>query len=148
MFELLKKFGVPATVASIIAALVTVIPLVFGIDGRYAKANDVEKTNHRITEIAAEINKLAGAQETLIVILSQQAARNERAVSPVRGATPPTAAVTVPPSRTFDPSVTAAPRASVPPVADPAKGDVSKQLDALRKDTQRAQARVQELQKY
>jgi hypothetical protein len=37
MLELLKKFGLPASVAALVALLVTVIPLVFKFDNRYAK---------------------------------------------------------------------------------------------------------------
>lgn len=142
MFELLKKIGIPATVALVVTALVTVVPMVFGIDGRYAKADEIEKTNRRITEIAAEINKIAGAQETLIVIISQQTPRPDKSIAPLKSAPSPAPAVVVPPSKTFAPPLTTAAPAPVP------GADVSKQLDVLRKDTQRAQARVQELQKY
>jgi hypothetical protein len=79
MLELLKKIGVPATVAAIIAALVTTVPLLFKIDERYAKDEDLTaqtaRTEKAINELTVEISKLSGTQETIVTLMAAQEAR-------------------------------------------------------------------------
>jgi sugar phosphate isomerase/epimerase len=79
MLELLKKIGIPATVAAIIATLVTTVPLLFKIDERYAKDDDLvaqtARTEKAINELTIEISKLSGTQETIVTIMAAQEAR-------------------------------------------------------------------------
>ena len=79
MLELLKKIGIPATVSAVIAALVTTVPLLFKIDERYAKDDDVQalstRTERAINELTVEISKLSGTQETIVTMMAAQEAR-------------------------------------------------------------------------
>lgn len=74
MLEFLKKIGLPATVAAVIASVVTVAPFLFKIDERYAKESVVkaqeERTIKALNEMTIEIGKLAGSQEATLAILS------------------------------------------------------------------------------
>ena len=74
MLELLKKIGLPATVAAVIASLVTVLPILFKIDERYAKAEDlqmqIKKVEEDMNQLSIEVGKLAGTQQVLVSIMS------------------------------------------------------------------------------
>jgi hypothetical protein len=76
MLELLKKLGLPATVAAIVSAMVTVVPFLFKIDGRYAKAEElttaIQKLETKQTALTTEISKLAGTTEVLVALASQK----------------------------------------------------------------------------
>jgi hypothetical protein len=79
MLELLKKIGIPATVAAVIASLVTMVPLLFKIDERYAKEEDLTaqtaRTEKAINGLTVEISKLSGTQETIVTLMAAQEAR-------------------------------------------------------------------------
>jgi hypothetical protein len=91
MLEMLKKIGLPATVSAVIAALVTTVPLLFKIDERYAKDEDLVaqtvRTEKAINELTIEISKLSGTQETIVTLMAAQearrAVRREEAAAPV-----------------------------------------------------------------
>lgn len=75
MLDLLKKIGVPATVAAVIASLVTTVPLLFKVDERYAKASDVtvvvaklEKDN---TDLRHELAQTIGFQQAMVALIQQ-----------------------------------------------------------------------------
>lgn len=74
MLELLKKIGLPATVAAIIASLVTLLPVLLKIDERYAKAEElalqIKKVEDDMNLLSIEIGKLAGTQQVLVSIMS------------------------------------------------------------------------------
>ena len=74
MLELLKKIGIPATVAAVIASLVTLLPILFKIDERYAKAEDlqqqIKKVEDDMNQLSIEVGKLAGTQQVLVSIMS------------------------------------------------------------------------------
>jgi outer membrane protein TolC len=76
MLELLKKFGMPATVSAFIAMFVTVVPLLFKVDNRYAKEDDVReasiRTEKALNAMTIEIGKLAGSQEALVAIIARR----------------------------------------------------------------------------
>lgn len=76
MLELLKKIGLPATVAAVIASFVTAVPLLFKIDERYAKEEDLqaqaERTEKVINGLTVEISRLAGTQQVLVTLLANQ----------------------------------------------------------------------------
>jgi hypothetical protein len=84
MIELLKKIGIPATVAAVIASLVTMVPLLFKIDERYAKEEDLvaqtARTEKVINELTVEISRLAGTQQVMVTLM---AAQNRQAPAPV-----------------------------------------------------------------
>jgi hypothetical protein len=79
MLELLKKIGVPATVAAVIASLVTTVPLIFKIDERYAKTGELDevsaKSAKQVQDLTIEVSKLAGVQQTLLTLMVQGEAR-------------------------------------------------------------------------
>lgn len=76
MYEILKKIGIPATVAAVIASLVVTVPFLFQLDERYAKSDEVkteiEKTGKAINEIAVELGKVSGTQATIVQLMAQQ----------------------------------------------------------------------------
>lgn len=88
MIEALKKLGVPAGVSAIVGAIVAMIPFIFKIDERYAKAEELEKqikvVSEQIQEINTSVGELAGSQQVLIAVLasSSRVARVERAEEP------------------------------------------------------------------
>lgn len=75
MLELLKKIGVPATVAAVIASVVTIAPFMFKIDERYAKAEHVDdssaKVAKQLADLTVEVSKLAGVQQTMLALMTQ-----------------------------------------------------------------------------
>lgn len=105
MLELLKKVGLPATVAAVVAATVTVIPFVFKIDERYAKEADVKiqaaQTEKAINALALEIGRLAGSQEVIVTLIGKKEVRVvtteglNQLVRPLIGKTPEQKEVTV-----------------------------------------------------
>lgn len=74
MFDFLKKMGLPAMVAGVVAALIAVIPMIFKIDERYAKTEEVISGNQqaadRINELSIEVGRLAGTTQVLVAVLS------------------------------------------------------------------------------
>lgn len=102
MLELLKKIGLPATVAAVIATLITVIPFLFKIDERYAKASELEqavgKVDKQMQALTVEVGRLAGIQQVLVAIAGQSVAREASGSRPVSssGASQPAATVAEP----------------------------------------------------
>lgn len=96
MFELLKKIGIPATIAAVIATFITMVPLMFKLDERYAKEEDLiaqtARTEKAINELTVEISRLAGTQEVVVSLMANQ---NRPAPVPVIAPAPAVAA-TVP----------------------------------------------------
>jgi hypothetical protein len=76
MLELLKKIGVPATVAAIIATLVTMVPILFKVDERYAKADDmraaVVKLDKDNDELRHELAQAVGFQQAMVALLQSE----------------------------------------------------------------------------
>jgi len=75
MLDLLKKIGVPATVAAVIATLVTVVPFLFKIDERYAKEEDlkaqVAKLEAANNDLRKELAQLVGFQQAMVSLIQQ-----------------------------------------------------------------------------
>lgn len=75
MIEILKKIGLPATVAAAVAALVVTVPLLFKIDERYAKDEDVQKyikkLEKKIEKQNNELAQLAGFQQAMVMLIQQ-----------------------------------------------------------------------------
>ena len=76
LLESAKTIGMPATIAAVISALITITPFVFKIDERYAKATELEEslieTRSQIQQVSAEVNKVAGAVEMLSDAVDRQ----------------------------------------------------------------------------
>jgi hypothetical protein len=117
MLELLKKIGIPATVAAVIATLVTTVPLLFKIDERYAKDEDLvaqtSRTEKAINELTVEISKLSGTQETIVTLMAAQEARRAARRDEIV-ATPPVAAIVSPTTAPVIVAATPKPAASSP----------------------------------
>lgn len=98
MLELLKKIGLPATVAAVIASLVTIVPLLFTIDERYAKEDDLKlmfsKLENQNHELRREIAQNAGFQQAMVGLIQQgrlpQPAAAAQAATRVQPETQPT----------------------------------------------------------
>lgn len=115
MIGTLKAIGIPVTAAAVISALVVTIPLLFQIDERYAKEEDLR------TEVAAlkltndqlqrELAQLAGFQQAMTQFISE--GRIPRHTAPV--VTPPPAPVIAPVETAPTPEPAAQP-ASAPAV--------------------------------
>ena len=76
MFELFKKFGLPATVAAVISALIAILPFLFKLDERYAKASEldeaIQKVDVKVNALNAEVGKLTGVTQVLVAVVSQK----------------------------------------------------------------------------
>lgn len=169
----LKKIGLPGIIAAIVSAVVTMIPFLFQIDERYAKADDLEKqistVTKQINDLTIEVGRLAGTQQVLVSIMSNRPAFTEPraiggapspvAAAPVQAPEPamapaPTVTLT-PPEKLFSRKpaavVGAAPAqepAPVPVVPPKSSSEERQQLDAVSKALAYTQRRVQEIQKY
>jgi hypothetical protein len=139
MLELLKKIGVPATVAAVIATLVTITPFIFKIDERYAKQDDLEAQAARnekiINELTVEIGKLSGTQEVLVTMMAAQEARRASKREPVLDLN------NLPASNAGGPVVAPAPKV----VQAPAPVQETKKLEAVKEELRSQQLRVQSL---
>lgn len=172
----LKKAGVPGIIAAIVSAVVTMIPFLFQIDERYAKADDLEKqisvVTKQINDLTIEVGRLAGTQQVLVSIMSVRqsaiplpeqpkpvasaapAPAPEPSSMPITGSAAPTVTLT-PPDKLFarkpTPVVVApAPVPEAPVASAPPKNakEERQQLDAVSRALEHTQRRVQEIQKY
>lgn len=88
MLDLFKKIGLPATVAAIIASLITIVPFLFKLDERYAKAKELDDkikvVETQINDLSVEVGKIVGTQQVLVAVLS-----NMNTVSKVEAAPAP-----------------------------------------------------------
>ena len=69
-----KKIGLPGIIAAIISAVITMIPFLFKLDERYAKADDTDvklvAISKQITDLTIEVGRLAGTQQVMVAIMS------------------------------------------------------------------------------
>jgi hypothetical protein len=74
MIELLKKLGLPAGVAAIVGGLVAIMPFIFKLDERYAKASELQaevtRLNTQVQALTVEVGKMAGIQGVLVALVS------------------------------------------------------------------------------
>ena len=81
MTEFLKKMGVPAIIAAILGALMTIVPIMFKLGERYAKeqqlTEEVVRLEGQINDLSIEVGKLAGSTQVLVTVMSakQETAR-------------------------------------------------------------------------
>lgn len=87
MIELLKKIGFPATIAAIVGALVTIIPIFFKLDERYAKEENLTRETARIekqiNELSIEVGKLAGSTQVLVSVIAAKSESPKLVPQPV-----------------------------------------------------------------
>lgn len=154
MLELLKKIGLPSTVAAVVAAIVTLLPFVFKIDERYAKAEEltasIEKTDKQLQALTVEVGRLAGIQQVLVTIAGQTNTKPgpqpkpieiaEPAPAPVAAAPAPASKVEAKPLRTEPVVIPTAPsEASSPTDRKEALDKVQRALEASRRNIERIQ---------
>ena len=115
MIDTLKAIGIPVTAAAVISALVVTIPLLFQIDERYAKEEDlrVEVAALKIVnqDLQRELAQLAGFQQAMTQFISEGRIPAPRLVV---GAGAPLRRVELTPQ----PSPVEAPDAAPPPVIE------------------------------
>lgn len=80
MQELLKKIGLPATVAASVAAVVAFVPFAFKVDERYTKDNEfkaqVLKIERESSELRTELAQLNGFQQAMLALIQQSKPRH------------------------------------------------------------------------
>lgn len=117
MIDTLKAIGIPVTAAAVISALVVSVPLLFKIDERYAKEEDLrtevaalKATNN---ELQRELAQLAGFQKAMTQFISEgRIPRPAAEIARIEPAPAP-APVEVPPPRVFAPAPTVAASAPI-----------------------------------
>ncbi len=84
MYETLQKIGMPAAIAASIVVLVMMVPFLFKIDERYAKAAELQAQISRLEakndNLRTELAQNIGIQKAMIDLIKQQL--------PARGAGP------------------------------------------------------------
>lgn len=157
--EFLKKIGLPGIIAAIVSAVVTMVPFLFQLDERYAKADDLEAkmvtVSKQINDLTIEVGRLAGTQQVMVAIMSAKpevkiaAAPIEPAAAPVPTPVPAPAPIvksSSAPVLSPLPVVPAQPPIStaVPKTAEEKKV----RLDEVSRALEHTQQRVQQIQKY
>jgi len=73
MLDLLKKIGLPATLAAVIASLVVAVPLAFNLDERYAKRADFKEVITKLeadnSNLRHELAQAVGFQQAMLALL-------------------------------------------------------------------------------
>jgi outer membrane murein-binding lipoprotein Lpp len=158
MVEFLKKLGVPALVAGIVGAMMTIIPILFKVDERYAKeqqlTSEVARLEGKIDDLTVEVGKLAGSTQVLVAVISakQEAPRaivraapidfNKIEPSNAGGSSRAPASVDEAPSVA---TMSAPEQTPVAPIKIPLKIVPSQQLIDIAKSLESTQQRVQEI---
>lgn len=100
MLEFLKKIGLPGIIAALVSAIVTMIPILFQLDDRYAKAEDIDRrletVSKQVQDLSIEMGKLAGTQEVLVSVLSKSETRIVHAEPPAKSIESPTVEPSLP----------------------------------------------------
>lgn len=121
MYELLQKLGVPAGIAGLIGALIIMVPFIFKIDERYAKAEKFQEEIRLLEEenqkLRVEISQLAGFQQTMLIFMNQNGLL--RPINPDRLSSPLTT------SRPATPPVSSVRPVEPAPVEEPPKSNIS-----------------------
>lgn len=137
MFELLKKLGIPAAVAAVVALLVTIVPLIFKFDSRYAKEDDVNghlaELTRQVNDLTVEVGQMVGTQQVLVTLIASQ---SKVSIAPV-----PVAQMQVPAPKTreVDEQPLPAPKNSQ---------EMHDQILMLMDRIERTQQRVQAIQQH
>jgi outer membrane murein-binding lipoprotein Lpp len=151
---------VPALVAGIVGAMMTIIPILFKVDERYAKeqqlTSEVARLEGKIDDLTVEVGKLAGSTQVLVAVIS---AKQEAPRAIVRAA--PIDFNKIEPSNAGGSSSSRAPASvdeapsvatmsapeptPVAPIKIPLKIVPSQQLIDIAKSLESTQQRVQEI---
>ena len=157
MFEMLKKIGIPATVAAVVSSLVVMIPLLFKIDERYAKSDQLSDEIKRLEQknegLQRELAQLTGFQQAMVTFIQEgriPAPRQPNLVQlppPAPVAAPAPAAAPIPrpapPAALPPPSAAArAPASAAPGRADPSVVEKPGNWRELNEGLQRQQQRL------
>lgn len=145
MKELLRKLGLPAGVAAVVGALVAVIPFVFKIDERYAKAEELNSklvvVSKQINDLTVEVGKLAGMQQVIVAVMSAKpsdVAQPIKTVEPVKPAERSLVLEAVPPA--FEPPI---------PITPPKSSTEKRErLEAVSRALVNTQRQVENIQSY
>ena len=134
ILSFLKKIGLPGIIAAIVSAVVAMIPFLFQLDERYAKADDIDvkltAVSKQISELTIEVGRLAGTQQVIVAVMSAKPeVRLAPAPTPVDPA--PVAPTTPPP-----------PLTTVPKTVEERKD----RLDEVSRSLAHTQSRVQQIQ--
>ncbi len=157
MLELLKKIGLPSTVAAIVAAIVTLLPFIFKIDERYAKADEltasIEKTDKQLQALTVEVGRLAGIQQVLVTIAGQQSSQPAPQPKPIEIApvpAEPVAAAAPPAASKADPKPLRTEPVVVPTAPSEASSpaDRKETLDKVQRALEASQRNIERIQKY
>lgn len=130
IIDTLKAIGLPVTAAAVVSALVVSVPLLFKLDERYAKEEDLKSAVAELAkandDLQRELAQLSGFQQAMTTFISEGripvAPQVVGGGAPLRrlALTPRPPAVEVPPPATFDPNsqppTGAGAPTSVPPV--------------------------------
>ena len=146
MLEFLKKIGLPGIIAAIISAVVTMIPFLFQLDERYAKADEIDQRiavlTKQTTDLTIEVGRLAGTTQVLVSIMS----KSERDRAPVElDARPQTR--TVPPvlNGLIVPS---SPNTSSSSISIQSIPNTKAKLDEVSRSLDRTQRNVEAIKRY
>jgi NADPH-dependent 2,4-dienoyl-CoA reductase/sulfur reductase-like enzyme len=143
-----RRIGIPASLAALVSAAVTMSFFMFQIDNRYAKSDDVaalnDRTVQKIDALTTEVSRLVGVTQVLAQVAGRMEATNTR-VMPVSPPTPVAdATVDISPSNVTTPPIVATERpaalqdvlesAPLPQVPDtpPNQPDVAALKETLR----------------
>jgi hypothetical protein len=143
MVEFLKKLGVPAMIAAMLGALLTIIPIMFKLDERYAKeqqlTQEVVRLEGQINDLSIEVGKLAGSTQVLVSVMSAKQEVQKVIYKPVQPmAVPKTETAPSEPIR----AMLAPPDVIVKPLV---KSAPSQQLIDITKSLETTQQRIQEI---
>lgn len=145
MFELFKKFGIPATVAAVISAMIAILPFLFKLDERYAKASEldeaIQKVDVKVNALNAEVGKLTGITQVLVAVAGQ-GDKPEPAAKPVTSEIGSTAAVP-----RVKPLVIEKVEVPVVPV-DATHGDKATALRQAQQALEASKRNIEQIQKY
>jgi hypothetical protein len=126
VLETLRKIGVPTAIATSISLLVVVAPLLFQIDERYAKAEDlkeqIQDLERQNEQLQRELAQLVGFQSAMATFIQEGRLPPARPVyrrfeleAPPEVLPPPPPAASSAPEAETEPLV----RSSRPPIVEP-----------------------------
>jgi hypothetical protein len=142
-----KKIGLPGIIAALVSAIVTMIPFLFQLDERYAKADDTNTQltliSKQISDLTIEVGRLAGTQQVMVAIMS---AKPEVRYAPVEPVNVPTQIVRNAPA----PVASIAPVTVEPPIPSTVVPKTSEErktrLEEVTRSLEHTQSRVLQIQ--
>lgn len=155
MLDILKKLGLPSAVAALVAALVAIVPFLFKIDERYAKADELDSkivtVSKQINDLTVEVGRLAGTQQVLVAVLASSSAGirediKTAARAPSSDSNPPVAAVN--PAPVAAPVSVPEPAAAISTAPPKNLAEKKERLDQVSRELERSQRAVSAIQKY